>query len=43
MVARTDGLTGLSNRRKLDEILDQEWRRATRHQSTLSLLFVDID
>jgi len=43
MVARTDGLTGLSNRRKLDEILDQEWRRATRHQSTLSLLVVDID
>ncbi|WP_230629904.1 diguanylate cyclase [Comamonas testosteroni] len=43
MLARTDGLTGLSNRHKLDEILDQEWRRATRHQSTLSLLFVDID
>ena len=43
MLARTDGLTGLSNRRKLDEILDQEWRRARRHQSALSLLFVDID
>ncbi|WP_325801666.1 sensor domain-containing diguanylate cyclase [Comamonas testosteroni] len=43
MLARTDGLTGLSNRRKLDEILDQEWRRARRHQRALSFLFVDID
>ena len=43
MLARTDGLTGLNNRRSLGEILDQEWRRAKRSQSVLSLLFVDID
>lgn len=43
MLARTDGLTGLSNRRKLDEIIDHEWCRATRNHSTFSLLFVDID
>lgn len=43
MLARTDGLTGLSNRRTLDEILDGEWRRAKRAGSSLSVLFVDID
>ncbi|SAK84602.1 diguanylate cyclase [Caballeronia fortuita] len=43
MLARTDGLTGLNNRRTLGEILEQEWRRARRTRSTLSLLFVDID
>nr|WP_311529690.1 sensor domain-containing diguanylate cyclase [uncultured Ralstonia sp.] len=43
MLARTDGLTGLNNRRTLGEILDQEWRRAKRTRGVLSLLFVDID
>ncbi len=43
MLARTDGLTGLHNRRTLGEILDQEWRRARRNSSMFSLLFVDID
>ncbi|MCP3715492.1 sensor domain-containing diguanylate cyclase [Paraburkholderia sp. CNPSo 3281] len=43
MLARTDGLTGLNNRRTLGEILDQEWRRARRTRSMFSLLFVDID
>jgi len=42
-LVRTDGLTGLNNRRSLGEILEQEWRRAQRSQSVLSLLFVDID
>ncbi|MEX3934467.1 diguanylate cyclase [Paraburkholderia phymatum] len=43
LLARTDGLTGLHNRRTLGEILDQEWRRARRTRSVFSLLFVDID
>lgn len=43
LLARTDGLTGLNNRRTLGEILDQEWRRARRTHSMFSLLFVDID
>jgi diguanylate cyclase (GGDEF)-like protein len=43
LLARTDGLTGLNNRRSLSEILDREWRRAKRSGSVLSLLFVDID
>ncbi|WP_459252289.1 sensor domain-containing diguanylate cyclase [Paraburkholderia sediminicola] len=43
LLARTDGLTGLNNRRTLGEILDQEWRRARRTRSMFSLLFIDID
>jgi diguanylate cyclase (GGDEF)-like protein len=43
VLARTDGLTGLNNRRSLGEILDTEWRRAKRTRSVVSLLFVDID
>ncbi len=43
LLARTDGLTGLSNRRTFGEILDREWRRARRARSVFSLLFVDVD
>jgi len=42
-LARTDGLTGLLNRRTLDEILNLEWLRAQRSLQTLSVLFIDID
>lgn len=38
-----DPLTGLANRRVLDERLAMEWRRAARQQLTLSLLMIDID
>ncbi|RAR57808.1 diguanylate cyclase [Paraburkholderia unamae] len=43
LLARTDSLTGLHNRRTLGEILDLEWRRARRARGVFSLLFVDID
>ncbi|WP_179403258.1 sensor domain-containing diguanylate cyclase [Burkholderia guangdongensis] len=43
LLARTDGLTGLNNRRTFGEVLDQEWRRARRARSVFSLLFVDVD
>jgi two-component system chemotaxis family response regulator WspR len=39
----SDGLTGLSNRRHFDEYLELEWRRATREQSQLSLMMIDVD
>ena len=42
-MARSDALTGLANRRRFDEALDAEWRRASRIGSELSLLLVDID
>jgi diguanylate cyclase (GGDEF)-like protein len=43
LLARTDGLTGLNNRRTFGEILEQEWRKARRARSVFSLLFVDVD
>lgn len=43
LLARTDGLTGLNNRRSFGEVLDREWRRAQRARSVFSLLFVDVD
>ncbi len=43
LLARTDGLAGLNNRRSLGEILRHEWRRSRRNRSVMSLLFVDID
>lgn len=39
----TDGLTGITNRRRFDEILQVEWLRAARTRTSLSLLIVDID
>jgi diguanylate cyclase (GGDEF)-like protein/PAS domain S-box-containing protein len=42
-LATLDGLTGIANRRSLDETLDREWRRCARAELPLSLLLVDID
>lgn len=38
-----DALTGLPNRRRLDEVLDTEWRRAFRAQAPLAVVIADID
>ncbi len=43
VLASTDGLTGLANRRCFDETLNREWRRAARAMSELSVLLVDAD
>ena len=42
-LTHSDGLTGLSNRRYLDEYLSAEWRRGLRDRSELSLLMIDVD
>lgn len=42
-LAREDSLTGLINRRGLDECLEHELRRAIRAQHPLTLLMVDVD
>jgi two-component system chemotaxis family response regulator WspR len=41
--AAQDGLTGLANRRRLDEALDSECRRAAREKTPLSLVMTDVD
>lgn len=42
-LAVKDGLTGLANRRRFDEALEVEFRRAQREARPLSLLMIDID
>ncbi|KVP82331.1 diguanylate cyclase response regulator [Burkholderia ubonensis] len=42
-LTHSDGLTGLSNRRYLDEYLSAEWRRGAREHAVLSLLMIDVD
>ncbi|MCA6105816.1 diguanylate cyclase [Bradyrhizobium cenepequi] len=43
VLATSDGLTGLANRRQFDERLADEWARARRAGGPLSLLLVDVD
>ncbi|HZH51515.1 MAG TPA: sensor domain-containing diguanylate cyclase [Microvirga sp.] len=43
VLAATDGLTGLANRRTFDTALEAEWFRAARQGTPLSLLLIDID
>jgi diguanylate cyclase (GGDEF)-like protein len=42
-VSREDPLTGVWNRRRLDEALEEEWRRAVRQRTSLGLLLLDVD
>jgi diguanylate cyclase (GGDEF)-like protein len=42
-LALIDPLTGIANRRRFEAALDDEWRRAARHNSWFSLAIVDVD
>jgi diguanylate cyclase (GGDEF)-like protein len=42
-LSATDGLTGIANRRRFDEVLGNEWRRAARLKQPLALAMIDID
>lgn len=42
-LAIKDGLTGLANRRHFDDMLQQEWRRAERGGTPVSLVMMDVD
>jgi diguanylate cyclase (GGDEF)-like protein len=42
-MSKTDQLTGLGNRRRLNDILDRELARVDRHGGTVSTLLVDLD
>lgn len=39
----TDPLTGLANRRRLNDVLEHEWRRALRPQHPIAVAMVDVD
>jgi diguanylate cyclase (GGDEF)-like protein len=43
MLATTDALTGISNRRRFDVMLDREWKRARRQGASIALLMIDVD
>jgi len=43
VLAGTDGLTGLANRRRFDEILETEFARLRRSGAPLSLILLDVD
>ena len=39
----TDGLTGIANRRRFDQCLEEEWADSSRQQRSLSMVILDID
>lgn len=43
LLAQSDGLTGLANRRHFDQVLATEWNRAIRSQEPLGIILTDID
>ncbi len=42
-LSAVDGLTGVANRRRFDQMLQIEWRRAARAKRALSLAIIDVD
>ncbi len=42
-ISYLDSVTGVFNRRRFDEVLDMEWRRAYRNRSFFSCIMIDID
>ena len=42
-IAALDGLTGIPNRRAMEEMLQNAWRRASRNRTPVSLIMIDVD
>lgn len=42
-LANSDELTAVANRRRFDDFLGDEWRRAIRYKTEISLVLLDID
>ena len=43
LLSQTDGLTGVANRRHVDEVLAREWARAQRAHTPVALILLDVD
>lgn len=43
LLSRTDALTGLPNRRELDEVLERELRRSRRYETPFAVAIGDVD
>ncbi|MFO7552731.1 MAG: diguanylate cyclase [Haliea sp.] len=42
-ISRTDSLTGVANRRFLDEMLDSAWQQCAQQHAPISIIMLDID
>lgn len=42
-LAERDGLTGIANRRRFDEVLSKEYKNALREHKPIALIMIDID
>lgn len=42
-ISSRDGLTGLFNRRKFDEVMEREWMRSLRSHHSIAIILLDID
>lgn len=42
-LSQRDALTGLANRRHLDEVITSEWNRSIRYKTPLTVMMIDID
>ncbi len=42
-LASLDALTNIPNRRKFDEVIAKEWKRAHRYNAALSVIMIDVD
>ncbi|MSQ27661.1 MAG: diguanylate cyclase, partial [Dehalococcoidia bacterium] len=43
LLSTVDQVTGLANRRRFDDTLNNEWRRGVRFRAPLSLVMIDVD
>ncbi|MBU1055084.1 MAG: diguanylate cyclase [Proteobacteria bacterium] len=42
-LSEIDGLTGIANRRRFDQCIEQEWKRMARERQPLSVIMCDVD
>ena len=43
LLSQQDALTGLANRRHLDDMIKSEWNRSMRYQTPITIMMIDVD